>query len=487
MATKVLASLDFNQNQILNPVIQNLAGAPSTPLVGQIYYNTTNGKMYYYGASGWVAIEASAGTYTLPIATSSVLGGVKDGTGVTIAADGTISVDYGSTAGTAVQGNDARVTADQTPSVASIRTLGIGANQAAAGNHAHTIDSLIDVVLTSIADGELLVYNTAASNFINKTLAEAGIAASSHTHTGYQPVDGDLTAIAALAGTAGFLKKTAADTWTLDTTTYLSEEVDTLNSVLGRGATSNVAISLTNTEDVISGAGGALAIAGGVSIQKSLYADFDITSGGRIRSDGGLTDGNVDIEGVYTSYGSLSWSLGSSRWLVRDDVLESYADLQAKDIYAANLYVSGTLTYLNTAELDVGDNQILLNADITTSAGNTDGGVALKRLMADNTTRKDAELYYDTATELWRSIGGAVTGALQDLPLARKFVTTVGGSTSVVVTHNLNSQDLVATLRTTASPYDLVITDIEFTSANTCTVKFATAPAAGAYTLTLVG
>jgi hypothetical protein len=35
-----------------------------------------------------------------------------------------------------------------------------------------------------------------------------------------QPIDADLTAIAALTGTSGFLKKTAADTWSLDTSTY---------------------------------------------------------------------------------------------------------------------------------------------------------------------------------------------------------------------------------------------------------------------------
>lgn len=35
-----------------------------------------------------------------------------------------------------------------------------------------------------------------------------------------QPLDADLTAIAALAGTTGLLKKTAEDTWTLDTATY---------------------------------------------------------------------------------------------------------------------------------------------------------------------------------------------------------------------------------------------------------------------------
>lgn len=37
-----------------------------------------------------------------------------------------------------------------------------------------------------------------------------------------QPKDADLTAIAALTGTSGFLKKTAADTWSLDTNSYLT-------------------------------------------------------------------------------------------------------------------------------------------------------------------------------------------------------------------------------------------------------------------------
>jgi hypothetical protein len=37
-----------------------------------------------------------------------------------------------------------------------------------------------------------------------------------------QPLDADLTAIAALVGTSGFLKKTSTNTWTLDTNTYLT-------------------------------------------------------------------------------------------------------------------------------------------------------------------------------------------------------------------------------------------------------------------------
>lgn len=59
-----------------------------------------------------------------------------------------------------------------------------------------------------------------------------GVAAASHTHAiadvtdlqttldGKQPIDADLTAIAAIASTSGLLKKTAANTWSLDTTSY---------------------------------------------------------------------------------------------------------------------------------------------------------------------------------------------------------------------------------------------------------------------------
>lgn len=64
------------------------------------------------------------------------------------------------------------------------------------------------------------------------------VALGNHTHS-YQPLDADLTAIAALAGTSGLLKKTAADTWTLDTNTYITgNQTITLSGVVtGSGTT----------------------------------------------------------------------------------------------------------------------------------------------------------------------------------------------------------------------------------------------------------
>lgn len=56
----------------------------------------------------------------------------------------------------------------------------------------------------------------------------------------YQPVDADLTAIAALSGTSGILKKTAADTWTLDTSAYLTanQSISVTGDATGTGTTS---------------------------------------------------------------------------------------------------------------------------------------------------------------------------------------------------------------------------------------------------------
>ena len=64
--------------------------------------------------------------------------------------------------------------------------------------------------------------------------------------TGYaQPKDADLTAISALTGTSGFLKKTATDTWTLDTSTYLTTS-EALNKYLTITAASSIYLSKTD-------------------------------------------------------------------------------------------------------------------------------------------------------------------------------------------------------------------------------------------------
>jgi hypothetical protein len=58
--------------------------------------------------------------------------------------------------------------------------------------------------------------------------------------TNVQAWDADLDAIAALVGTSGFLKKTAANTWSLDTSTYLTgnQTITLTGDATGSGTTS---------------------------------------------------------------------------------------------------------------------------------------------------------------------------------------------------------------------------------------------------------
>lgn len=57
MAKKFLTNLDLAKNQILNVALQNLATAPSSPVAGQIYFNTADARIYFWDGTQWVDIS----------------------------------------------------------------------------------------------------------------------------------------------------------------------------------------------------------------------------------------------------------------------------------------------------------------------------------------------------------------------------------------------------------------------------------------------
>lgn len=101
---KFYNNIDLLKNEIQNFRVQNLAAAPSNPVVGQHYFNTVDHTEYVYDGTKWID-ALSQGDYTfeggvkeegrvvsLTPANGEDIGGVIVGTNIDVAADGTISV-----------------------------------------------------------------------------------------------------------------------------------------------------------------------------------------------------------------------------------------------------------------------------------------------------------------------------------------------------------------------------------------------------------
>lgn len=54
MAKKFLSAIDLTTNELQNARIQNLAAAPGSPVSGQVWYNTTTGRIEFRGASATI-------------------------------------------------------------------------------------------------------------------------------------------------------------------------------------------------------------------------------------------------------------------------------------------------------------------------------------------------------------------------------------------------------------------------------------------------
>jgi phage-related tail fiber protein len=179
----------------------NLAALPGTGVSAKIYVTLDNNKIYRWSGSAYIEISPVAGNSdtATKLSTARTIGITGDVTWTSPAFDGSSNVTAAATLA------NSGVTAGTYKSV--------------------TVD----------AKGRV----TGGTN--PTTLAGFGIADA-------QPLDADLTAIAGLVGTSGFLKKTAADTWSLDTSSYLTgnQAITFSGDATGTGTTA-VALTLANS------------------------------------------------------------------------------------------------------------------------------------------------------------------------------------------------------------------------------------------------
>jgi hypothetical protein len=80
---------------------------------------------------------------------------------------------------------------------------------------------------TPVTDARTITINGTTFDLTANRTWSVGTLTSSDIGSTIQGYDGDLQAIGAIAGTSGLLKKTAANTWSLDTNTYLTSYTET--------------------------------------------------------------------------------------------------------------------------------------------------------------------------------------------------------------------------------------------------------------------
>lgn len=128
MAVKYLSSIDLNKNELQNAKVHVLASAPSNPQEGQIYYNSTDNKLFFYDGSAFV--DASGDIKSIGTSTSTTLQ-ITDSTGP--------NPSIATVTGAVTNGGTALATGDQiydfvTASATSVAALGAVASNVTIGN-----------------------------------------------------------------------------------------------------------------------------------------------------------------------------------------------------------------------------------------------------------------------------------------------------------------------------------------------------------------
>ena len=111
MARLFVTGINLNKNELQNARIQNLNAAPSTPVSGQVYYNTTDNIMYFFNGTEWISTSGS-----LEVIQDAIGTYVSGGTGLTASYNDTTGVTTIDLDNTAVTGGNYGTTAAKTVS-----------------------------------------------------------------------------------------------------------------------------------------------------------------------------------------------------------------------------------------------------------------------------------------------------------------------------------------------------------------------------------
>lgn len=492
MARKFLVSIDLNKNELQNAVIQNLGTAPNSPLAGQIYFNTSDGEIYYYDGSAWVSVlnesevisglfanrPAAGVTGRLFFATDYQILYFDNGVSwdqVSNFGSVTAQTSYGLSSGNGSSNNYSRAdhthgTPSLTNNAASTQAIGdsatIGTGTAPArDDHKHGMPSFGNVVAQT-------AFGAASSNGSSTSIARADHDHGTPTHDNAAHSAINLSALAVPLADISLnnYKITSLATPVASTDAATKQYVDDVAQGLHIHASVVAATTANLTATYNNGSSGVGATLTNAGTQAALVLDgVTLSASDRVLVKNQTTQSQNGIYTV-TDIGS-----GSTNWvLTRATDFDTSVEIDGGDF----TFVTGGSTYDNTGW-------------VQTSTGVTVGTTAIIWQQFSGagtyTASNGVQLVGSDFSGVVVSSGGLTVGAtgfaLDTAIAVRKYAASVGdgSATSYTVTHNLGTRDVIVSVYDNSSPYAEVVCDVQHTSTTAVTVLFSVAPTSNQY------
>jgi hypothetical protein len=543
MARKFLTSIDLAKNELQNAVVQNLAADPSSPVLGQVYFNTAANEMRIYNGTIFEAIGLNG--VTADAAEINILDGATltttelnyvDGVTSSIQAQldtkspsanptftGTVTLDTG--VNLVFEGTTANAfeltltagdpTADRTVTLPDLTTTLVGRD---------TVDTLTNKTITSpsvsglyLSDSSIVFEGSTDDTYettltvenptVDRTLT---LPDATDTLVGRNTTDtltnktltsptvsglylSDLSIVVEGSTTDGFETTLSFVDPSADRTIYVPDANGTLARVENKLhdfalATSAVDLNnqkITNLTDPTNPQDAA----------NKRYVDAAVVGIDWKPSVRAATDGNRELlemengevlDGVTLATGD--------RVLVKNQtdattngiyvVQASGAPVRATDCDTAAEITASFAVFVEEGTVNADSGWTLTNngaITVGTSALTFTQFTGLGQIVAGAGLTK-------TANTLDVIGGDGITVNADSVVIDRtvvvtKYAETIGDgtATSYTVTHNLNTRDVIVSLYDTASPYAEVMADVEHSTTNTITILFSVAPTTNKY------